>query len=163
MSVRSDRAKPEENTTSLEAAVADTSLAEGNSYTVASSDNPLKRSLVVSIRASLNQLCLQKQKGVWSPSSDALKSVFQQKKFTSLDVRLEELNTRSQTRTSNTSLHPQPCLPHRALPTVKEISRAWSCTTCRSATSCRRSPCRSERELQASTTAPSRPRERRTR
>jgi hypothetical protein len=78
MSVRSDRNKPEESSASLEASVADASLAEGNSYNVASSDNPLKRSLVVSIRASLNQLCLQKHKGVWQPSSDALKSVCKQ-------------------------------------------------------------------------------------
>lgn len=86
MSVRSDRAKPEENTASLEAAVADTSLAEGNSYSVATPDNPLKRSLVVSIRASLNQLCLQKQKGVWSPSTDALKSICKQPELTRTPV-----------------------------------------------------------------------------
>ena len=28
---------------------------------------------------------LQKQKGTWAPSADALKSIFQQKKFTSLE------------------------------------------------------------------------------
>ena len=77
MSVRSDRAaaKTDDNITSIDGAIADTSLAEGSSYTVASQDNPLTRNLVVSIRATLNQLCLQKQKGVWAPSSDALKSV----------------------------------------------------------------------------------------
>ena len=41
--------------------------------------------MVVSIRASLNDLCLSKSKGVWQPSGDALKSIFQQRKFTSLD------------------------------------------------------------------------------
>lgn len=60
-------------------------LAEGNSFSVAAPDNPLTRNLVVSIRASLNDLCLQKQKGVWAPSAEALKQIFQQKKFTSLD------------------------------------------------------------------------------
>jgi len=60
-------------------------LAEGNSFSVAAPDNPLQRNLVVSIRASLNDLCLQKQKGTWAPSSEALKTIFQQKKFTSLD------------------------------------------------------------------------------
>lgn len=87
MSVRSDRSatKVDENTSAIEAAVANSSLAEGSGFSIASPDNPLKRSLVVSIRASLNQLCLQKQKGVWSPSTEALKSMLQQKKFTSLD------------------------------------------------------------------------------
>ena len=56
-------------------------LAEGNSYSVAQPDNPLTRNLVVSVRASLNDLCLQKQKGTWAPSSEALKSIFQQKKL----------------------------------------------------------------------------------
>lgn len=69
----------------IEAGAADVQLGEGNSYCVASPDNPLRRNLVVSIRASLNSLCLQKSKGTWSPSSDALKSILQQKKFTSLD------------------------------------------------------------------------------
>lgn len=39
----------------------------------------------VSIRASLNSLCLQKSKSTWAPSAEALKAIFQQKKFTSLD------------------------------------------------------------------------------
>lgn len=68
-----------------EAAITEASLAEGSSYCVASPDNPLKRNIVVSIRASLNDLCLSKSKGVWQPSGDALKSIFQQKKYTSLD------------------------------------------------------------------------------
>ena len=88
MSVRADKPKTEGVDASAilnEAATTDASLGEGNSYCVASPDNPLKRNLVVSIRASLNDLCLSKSKGTWQPSSEALKSIFQQKKFTSLD------------------------------------------------------------------------------
>ena len=84
MSVRSDRVKPEtgiDAAAAIEAGAAEVSLGEGNSYCVASPDNPLRRNLVVSIRASLNSLCLQKSKGSWSPSTDALKQVFQQRKL----------------------------------------------------------------------------------
>jgi len=78
MSVRADKPKAEGvGAASIlnEAASTDASLGEGNSYCVASPDNPLKRNLVVSIRASLNDLCLSKSKGTWQPSSDALKSI----------------------------------------------------------------------------------------
>ena len=84
MSVRSDKNKetaPDAATLLTDAASQEAGLGEGNSFCVASPDNPLKRQLVVSIRASLNDLCLQKSKGVWSPSSEALKSIFQQKKL----------------------------------------------------------------------------------
>ena len=60
-------------------------LAEGNSFTTQSSETPLTRNIVVSIRASLNDLCLQKSKGTWAPTPEALKSIFQAKKFTSLE------------------------------------------------------------------------------
>ena len=60
-------------------------LAEGNSFATQSSENPLTRNIVVSIRASLNDLCLQKAKGQWSPTPEALKSIFQAKKFVTLD------------------------------------------------------------------------------
>ena len=84
MSVRSDKSKeatPDATQLLTDAASQEASLGEGNSFCVASPDNPLKRQLVVSIRASLNDLCLQKSKGVWAPSSEALKSIFQQKKL----------------------------------------------------------------------------------
>ena len=68
-------------TAEIEAGVAEAQLGEGNSYCVASPDNPLRRNLVVSIRASLNSLCLKKSKGTWAPSSNALKSILQQKKL----------------------------------------------------------------------------------
>ena len=87
MSIRADKLKPDspDAVAAIEAAANDAALGEGNSFCVASPDNPLKRNVVVSIRASLNDLCLSKSKGVWQPSGDALKQIFQQKKFTSLD------------------------------------------------------------------------------
>jgi hypothetical protein len=88
MSIRSDskiKTDPDATTALIsESAAVDTALAEGNSYCVASPDNPLKRNLAVSIRASLNDLCLSSAKGTWTPSSEALKSMLQQRKFTSL-------------------------------------------------------------------------------
>jgi hypothetical protein len=87
MSIRANKpAEAADATSMLTQAANDLELAEGNNFCVASPDKPLKRQLVVSIRASLNDLCLQKQKGTWAPSANALKSIFQQKKFTSLDV-----------------------------------------------------------------------------
>ena len=88
MSVRSDKpAKAEGDPAAIlsEVASTDSSLGEGSSYCIASPENPLKRSLVVSIRASLSDLCLRKEKGTWAPSGEALKSIFQQRKFTSLE------------------------------------------------------------------------------
>lgn len=89
MSIRSEKPKTDVSDAAAvlsEAVATDASLGEANSFCVASPDNPLKRNVVVSIRASLNDLCLSKTKGVWAPSGDALKQIFQQKKFTSLDV-----------------------------------------------------------------------------
>ena len=56
-------------------------LAEANSFNTSNPDHPLKRTVVVNIRASLSDLCLRKQKATWAPpSGDAVKAVFQQKK-----------------------------------------------------------------------------------
>jgi hypothetical protein len=60
-------------------------LAEGSNYNVSNPDCPMRRTVVVNIRSSLSDLCLQKSKGVWAPSGEALKNIFQQKKFVSLD------------------------------------------------------------------------------
>lgn len=38
---------------------ADTALAEGNNYNVVNAEQPLKRNVVVSIKSTLNDLCLQ--------------------------------------------------------------------------------------------------------
>lgn len=56
----------------------DAEFAEGSGHDIAQPENPLTRNVVVSIRASLNELCLQKQKGTWAPSQEALRSIFQQ-------------------------------------------------------------------------------------
>ena len=66
-------------------------LAEGNSFATQSPEHPLHREVVVSIKASLNDLCLQKSKGTWAPTPEALKSIFQQRKFTSLEGSAEAM------------------------------------------------------------------------
>ena len=72
-----------------EAQPTDAALQEGAAYATANPENPLHRTVVVSVRSSLNDLCLQKAKGTWAPSAEALRAIFQQKKFTSLDGAAE--------------------------------------------------------------------------
>lgn len=50
-------------------------LGEGNSFAVAAPDHPIKRVVAVSIKASLNDLCLQKARGTWAPSQEALRNI----------------------------------------------------------------------------------------
>jgi len=59
-------------------------LAEANSFNVSNPEYPLTRTMVVSIRASLNDLCLRKQAATWAPNADAVKSILQQRKFVDL-------------------------------------------------------------------------------
>ena len=59
-------------------------LAEANTFNTSNPEFPLKRTMVVSIRASLNDLCLRKQAACWAPTADAVKAIFQQKKFVDL-------------------------------------------------------------------------------
>lgn len=66
-------------------------LGEGNSFSIATPEHPLKRSLHVSIRASLGELCLQQARGTWAPSQEALRNIFQQRKFTALDGSAETM------------------------------------------------------------------------
>ena len=62
-------------------------LAAANDFNTSNPDHPLKRTVVVNIRASLNDLCLKKSKATWSPpSAEATKAIFQQRKFTDLDT-----------------------------------------------------------------------------
>lgn len=85
MSVRSEKHTPAATAAeSMAAAISDAQpegaeLAEGSSFATAAAENPLRRNVVVSVRATLNDLCLQKQKGTWAPSADALRQIFQQK------------------------------------------------------------------------------------
>ena len=114
MSVRSERQPQPTAAEAMEAAIlngqpASAELAEGSSFSTASPDNPLTRNLVVTIRASLNDLCLQKNKACWSPSSEALRQIFQQRKFTSLDGTAEaqgDLKVRTRT-----PMHAAPAIP----------------------------------------------------
>lgn len=62
----------------------DHTLAEANTFNTTNVDHPLSRSVVVNIRASLNDLCLKKSKATWAPSSEAIRSILQQRRFTDL-------------------------------------------------------------------------------
>jgi hypothetical protein len=95
MSVRNEKAAPVASPAEAMAAAiteaqpADAALHEGASFNTASSENPLMRNVVVSIRSSLNDLCLKKDKASWAPSQEALRSILQSRKFTSLDGSVE--------------------------------------------------------------------------
>lgn len=52
-------------------------LSEAATVSLTSPENPLERRLAISIRSSINELCLNSAKGTWSPSPEALKSIFQ--------------------------------------------------------------------------------------
>ena len=80
MSVRATQKTSEPGSqlaSALETLSTESALAEGASIQTACADTPLQRNIVVSVRASLNDLCLSKQKGTWAPSTEALKSIFQ--------------------------------------------------------------------------------------
>ena len=82
MSVRSEKTVAMNPTDAMNAAIteaqpADSALAEHAAFSTNNAENPLHRSVVVSVRASLNELCLQKQKGVWAPSAEAMRSIMQ--------------------------------------------------------------------------------------
>ena len=98
MSVRSERSPIEAGMTDLNAALsatptaapanhveatigaaqaADSSLAEANTLSTSHPEHPLKRTVVATIRASLGELCLRKQKATWAPSAEALRAILQ--------------------------------------------------------------------------------------
>lgn len=56
---------------------ADSALGEAGNISVNHPDHPLRRSLLINIRASLADLCLRKQKGSWAPTGEALRSILQ--------------------------------------------------------------------------------------
>jgi hypothetical protein len=66
------------------AQAADGALSDANEFNTNSPDHPLTRNIVIGIRASLDALCLQKTKGTWAPTPEALKAILQQAKFTDL-------------------------------------------------------------------------------
>lgn len=63
---------------------ADSALAESNTLSVSNPDHPITRNISVTIRATLGDLCLRKNKSSWAPTATALKNMLQKKKFTSL-------------------------------------------------------------------------------
>lgn len=69
----------------------DSSLGEANSMATNHPEHPLKRTVVATIRASLGDLALRRQKAVWAPSPDALRTMLQAKKFTSLSGAAESV------------------------------------------------------------------------
>jgi hypothetical protein len=71
------------------AQAADSSLSDANTLATNHPEHPLKRTVVATIRASLGDLCLRKQKATWAPSAEALRAILQQKKFTSLSGTAE--------------------------------------------------------------------------
>ena len=73
------------------AQAADGALSEANQFNTNSPEHPLERTIVVGIRASLDALCLQKSKGTWAPTNDALKSILQQSKFVDLSGTSERV------------------------------------------------------------------------
>ena len=82
MSVRSEKvaAAPTNALAALDvtdtaAAANPEALAEGNNFCVSNPDCPLKRNVVVSIKATLNDFCLQKTRGTWAPTQEALRSI----------------------------------------------------------------------------------------
>ena len=59
------------------AQAADSTLAEANTLSTSHPEHPLKRTIVATIRASLGELCLRKQKATWAPSPEALRAILQ--------------------------------------------------------------------------------------
>jgi hypothetical protein len=59
------------------AQAADSTLAEANTLSTNHPEHPLKRTVVATIRASLGELCLRKQKATWAPSPEALRGILQ--------------------------------------------------------------------------------------
>ena len=57
-------------------------LAAANDFNTSNPEHPLKRTVVINIRASLSDLCLKKSRATWTPpSAEATRAIFQQKKL----------------------------------------------------------------------------------
>lgn len=88
------RAQPQKLVAESDAGMNDTStslsLGEGHSgFSNTNPDHPIKRNLVVSIRASLAELQAKSGKAIWAPSQESLKGIFQQRQFVSLSGKSE--------------------------------------------------------------------------
>ena len=54
---------------------ADAPLGEGRDVNIVNPDHPLQRTIVVSIKSSMNEFCLQKSRATWMPPAEAIKSI----------------------------------------------------------------------------------------
>lgn len=72
----------------------------------------MKRAVVVSVRASLEDLCLRKAKANWSPSPEAISAIFKQQKFVDLKGTSEKQGDLkvSFSALAATALEEAPCL-----------------------------------------------------
>ena len=78
-------AAPGEVAATIDAAQqADHQLGSENEFNCNNPEHPLSRTVCVTIRASLNDLCLKKEKSQWKPSTEAMKNILQQRKFLDL-------------------------------------------------------------------------------
>ena len=59
---------------------ADSQLGEANAVSTNHPDHPLHRTVVASIRATMSDLCLRRNKSMWAPTAEALRSILQQRK-----------------------------------------------------------------------------------
>lgn len=78
----------------------DSPLGEANEFSTNNPENPLRRSVVVSVRASLEDLCLRKAKATWCPSDEATAAIFKQHKFIDLQGTSEKVLATPPTVTS---------------------------------------------------------------
>lgn len=60
------------------AQAADSPLDTANDFNTINPDHPLKRTVVATIRSSLDDLCLRKAKATWAPSPEALQAILRQ-------------------------------------------------------------------------------------
>ena len=99
-------------------------LAEANSFNTSHPEYPLNRTVSVTIRASLNDLCLRKTASVWAPNSDAVKSILQQARapFVTAHNAPRLTNSHCAPRSASTPTSP-------AALRTRATSRALSCTS----------------------------------
>lgn len=75
--------------TIIAAQTADNQLDAANDLAVHSPEHPLNRFIAVSVRASLEDLCLRKNRAVWKPTAEAAAAIMKQPKFTDLSGKTE--------------------------------------------------------------------------
>ena len=95
-----------------EAALQEQHLHQANDFNTNSPDHPLKRTVVVNIRASLADLCLKASTATWAPpSQEATKAIFQQAR--PCPSRFEPLSGRCVPRRRRRNTRVWPIVEHR--------------------------------------------------